>query len=108
MPTAGSPESGGQPAAASVRPKLSAADVAAAIAAMPSPEGTAAAMQTAAQAPQTANDVDRIENEWVQAAEGIIKQTAGSPYGEEEAIEDLQIDYLKKRYGKIIEKKPNV
>jgi len=90
-------------AAPSAAPKLSAADVAAAIAAIPTPAGA-----PTTQAPQTAADVDKIEPEWVQAAEQIMKQTAGSPYAEEEAIEDLQIDYLKKRYNRIIEKKPNV
>jgi hypothetical protein len=84
--------------------KLSVADVAAAIAAMPTP--TAPGQPAASTTPSVAADVDRIEPEWVHAAEDIIKQTADSPYAEEEAIEDLQIDYMQKRYGKIVDKKP--
>jgi hypothetical protein len=49
--------------------------------------------------PSTADDVDVIEPEWVAKAENVIAQHQGDPYGEEEAIEDLQQDYLKKRYG---------
>jgi len=92
-----------QPTAASA-PKLSVADVAAAIAAMPTP--VAPGQTATAATPSAAADLDRIEPEWVHAAEDIIKQTANSPYAEEEAIEDLQIDYMQKRYGKIVDKKP--
>jgi hypothetical protein len=49
--------------------------------------------------PSTAGDVDVIEPEWVTKAENVVAQHQGDPYGEEEAIEDLQQDYLKKRYG---------
>lgn len=74
--------------------KLSAADVAAAIAATPT-AGTSAA----AGAPAVAGDVDLIEPEWVEKAESVVMQHLGDPYGEEEAIEELQVDYLQKRYG---------
>lgn len=79
---------------------LTAADVAAAIAAMPAP-GTPAAV---APTPTVAADQDVVEPEWVDAAEKTIEQTAGNPYAEEEAIEALQIDYLKKRYGYEVKK----
>jgi hypothetical protein len=46
-----------------------------------------------------AGDVDVIEPEWVNKAEQVVAQHQGDPYGEEEAIEDLQRDYLQKRYG---------
>jgi hypothetical protein len=49
--------------------------------------------------PDLANDVDVIEPEWVDKAEQVVRAHAGDPYQEEEAIEDLQQDYLKKRYG---------
>lgn len=49
--------------------------------------------------PATAADVDVIEPEWVDKAEEVIKAHQGDPYGEEESVEDLQQDYLKKRYG---------
>jgi hypothetical protein len=38
------------------------------------------------------------------ADEQIVQTYSADPYAEEEAVEDLQIDYLKKRYGKVITK----
>ncbi len=49
--------------------------------------------------PSIADDVDVIEKEWVDKAQEVVKKTAGDPHAEEEAVEDLQTDYLKKRYG---------
>jgi hypothetical protein len=49
--------------------------------------------------PAVAADVDVIEPEWVDKAEQVVQAHRGDPYGEEEAIEQLQEDYLKKRYG---------
>jgi len=54
--------------------------------------------------PATAADVDVIEKEWVDKAEQVIEKTAGNPRAEEEQVEDLQVDYLKKRYNKDIKK----
>lgn len=54
--------------------------------------------------PPTANDVDVLEKEWVDHAEAAIKKTEGDPRAEETAVEDLQVDYMKKRYGKDIKK----
>jgi hypothetical protein len=54
--------------------------------------------------PTIADDVDVIEKEWVDKTEDIIAKTAGDPHAEEEAIEDLTIDYMKKRYDKDIAK----
>lgn len=84
--------------AASTAPKMSRDDVVAAIAAMPggaNPPGSTSTVPT----PATAADVDVIEPEWVDKAEDVIKTHAGDPYGEEEGIEQLQEDYLQKRYG---------
>jgi hypothetical protein len=81
-------------AGAPAEPKLTAAQVAAAIAATPAP-GVAPTTQT----PVLAGDVDLIEPEWVDKAEAIVRAHNGDPYGEEEAIEELQEDYLQKRYG---------
>jgi hypothetical protein len=75
---------------------LSADDVAAAIAAVPAPGAPALA---GVPMPGSAEDVDVIEPEWVAKAEEVVAQHQGDPYGEEEAIEDLQQDYLQKRYG---------
>lgn len=55
-------------------------------------------------APQTAGDVDVIEKEWVDQANKIVDQTKEDPYAEEEAVEALQVDYLKKRYGHNVKK----
>jgi hypothetical protein len=46
-----------------------------------------------------AGDVDVIEPEWVEKAEQVVRAHHGDPYGEEEAVEELQEDYLEKRYG---------
>ncbi|HEX7260160.1 MAG TPA: hypothetical protein VF272_04495 [Candidatus Saccharimonadia bacterium] len=54
--------------------------------------------------PVVANDVDVIEKEWVDQANKIIEQTKNDPYTEEEAVEALQIDYLKKRFGHDVKK----
>ena len=70
--------------------------------------GTQPAVATPAQTPvagpATANDQDVIEPEWVKKAEEVIDKTAGKPHEEEEQVEDLQIDYLQKRYGKTVKK----
>lgn len=52
----------------------------------------------------SADDKDIIEKEWVGKAKDVISNDKGKPYKEEEDHEDLQIDYLKKRFGKDIKK----
>lgn len=69
----------------------------------PAGSTTPAAPQPLA-APPIAEDVDVIEKEWVDQAEKIVGQTKEDPYAQEEAVEDLQVDYLKKRYGHTIKK----
>ncbi len=54
--------------------------------------------------PTVAGDTDVIEKEWVDQANKIIEQTKDDPYVQEEAVEALQIDYLKKRYGHDVKK----
>lgn len=67
-----------------------------------------APQQAATPAPNTnpavAGDVDVIEKEWVDQANKVIQQTQEDPYAEEEAVESLQQDYLKKRYGHDVKK----
>lgn len=89
------------PAATPTPPKLTADQVAAAIAAAPGPGASAVAPATTTSTanPVTAADVDVIEPEWVDKAEQVVQSHYGDPYGEEEAIEALQEDYLQKRYG---------
>ena len=50
--------------------------------------------------PQTANDLDVIEKEWVERAKAIVEQTKSDPYLQEQRVAEMQSDYLKKRYGK--------
>lgn len=73
-----------------------AAQTSAPVAQAPAPQKTAT--------PATADDVDVIEKEWVEAAEKVVHEHSDDPHAEEEAFEDLQVDYLKKRYGKDIKK----
>jgi hypothetical protein len=91
------PPAAGAPAPA----QLTAADVAAAMAATPLP---LAPVLPPAAIPVAADDVDVVEPEWVAAAEQVMTQTAGNPYAEEEGFETLQVDYLKKRYGHEVKK----
>lgn len=61
-------------------------------------------VQTAAPAvddnPLTAGDDDLIEREWVDKAKKIIATTKDDPHQREVQIAKLQVDYLRKRYGK--------
>lgn len=50
--------------------------------------------------PQLADDSDLIENEWIEAARGIIEGSRGDPFGQCNAIALLRADYIKKRYNK--------
>lgn len=50
--------------------------------------------------PDVAADDDLIEKEWVDKAKRIITETAEDPYRREQAIKQLQREYLRKRYGK--------
>lgn len=62
------------------------------------------APQTTAPTPAVADDADVIEKEWVDAAEAMEKKTTGDPHAEEEGFENLQVDYIHKRFGKDIKK----
>ena len=64
------------------------------------PTPVAVPMPTAtASSPTTADDGDEIESVWVDQADKIIDQNQNDPYAQEEAIESLSKDYLKKRFG---------
>jgi hypothetical protein len=92
------PSTGGQPSqsGSSLPKKLTPDDVAAVIAGQTTPS---APVTAPTMGPQMAEDVDVIEPEWVDKAEQVVQQTQNDPYKEEEAVEDLQRDYLKKRYN---------
>ena len=55
---------------------------------------------TISDTPAQAKDVDLIEREWVDKAKKIVTETKDDPYKREQAVNKLQIDYLKKRYGR--------
>ena len=88
------PAAGIVPPQLPVTPPVNPAPAGAAAPATPSPSAT----------PLQAADVDVIEKEWVDQANRIIEQTKDDPHAEEEAVEALQIDYLKKRYGHNVKK----
>lgn len=50
--------------------------------------------------PVVAGDDDLIEKEWVDKAKKIIADTKDDPYRREREVNRLQVDYLRKRYGK--------
>lgn len=52
--------------------------------------------------PDVAADDDLIEKEWVDKAKKIIAETSDDPYRREQAVGQLQREYLRKRYGKEI------
>ena len=52
------------------------------------------------QTPIIAGDDDLIEKEWVEKAKKIVAETRDNPYGREQAVSQLQKDYLMKRYGR--------
>lgn len=53
-------------------------------------------------APLVAADEDLIEKEWVDKAKKIIADTKDEPYRREQEVKKLQIEYVRKRYGRVI------
>ena len=52
--------------------------------------------------PLVAADEDLIEKEWVDKAKEIIEQTKDDPRARTAKVNELQRDYLQKRYGKVV------
>lgn len=52
--------------------------------------------------PSSAGDDDLIEKEWVDKAKKVIAETKDDPYRREKEISKLQIEYIRKRYGREI------
>ncbi len=52
--------------------------------------------------PLVAADEDLIEKEWVDKAKKIIQETKDDPYRREQEVKKIQIDYVRKRYGREI------
>lgn len=51
-------------------------------------------------APLVAEDADLIEKEWVDRAKKILQETKDDPFARTNRVNELQRDYLKKRYNK--------
>jgi len=64
----------------------------------PTPVMSAPPVQTVG--PLVAADEDVIEKEWVDKAKQIILETKDDPHARTNRVNELQRDYLKKRYGK--------
>ena len=58
-------------------------------------------VQTAS-SPSVAKDIDLMEDAWVKDLKKMIEETKGDPYAREVRFKEMQIDYLKKRYNRII------
>lgn len=52
--------------------------------------------------PLVAADEDVMEKEWVDKAKEIIEQTKDDPHARTQRVNELQRDYLQKRYGKVV------
>lgn len=52
--------------------------------------------------PLVAADEDLIEKEWVDKAKKVISETKDDPYRRETEVKKLQVEYIRKRYGKVI------
>jgi hypothetical protein len=52
--------------------------------------------------PEVADDIDLIEKAWVQKAKEIVMQTQGDPYSQNKKINQMKVEYIKKRYDKDI------
>jgi len=60
-------------------------------------------VQNAASAtPLVAADEDLIEKEWVDKAKEIILQTRDDPHARTQKVNELQRDYLQKRYNRVM------
>ncbi len=56
--------------------------------------------------PLVAADEDVIEKEWVDKAKQILSETKDDPYQRSNRVNELQRDYLSKRYGKTLGAQP--
>ena len=50
--------------------------------------------------PLLASDDDLIEKDWVDKAKKILAETKDNPFLREKEVNKLQVDYIKKRYGR--------
>lgn len=73
---------------------------------LPAPQtdegGGAQAAAVSDDTPLVAADEDVIEKEWVDKAKRIISETKDDPHMREQQIKKLQVEYIRKRYGREI------
>ncbi len=70
---------------------------------VPAPlQGTPSASDDTTATPLVAADEDLIEKEWVDKAKKVILETKDDPYRREQEVKKIQLDYVKKRYGRDI------
>jgi hypothetical protein len=56
--------------------------------------------QPMASMPSIADDADLIEKEWVLKAKQIVEETKNDPYAQNQEMNRMKADYIKKRYNK--------
>jgi len=94
-----------QAAEAGARASDAAASAAAVAVPIPVPPAQSPPQATSpptAATPLVAADEDLIEKEWVDKAKEIIEQTKDDPHARTQKVNELQRDYLQKRYGKVV------
>lgn len=57
--------------------------------------------------PDKAQDVDQIEQAWVDQTKKVIANTRDDPFEQAHQVAELMRDYIKKRYGRIVGKSAN-
>jgi hypothetical protein len=66
------------------------------------PAGVTPAVASDDDVPLLAADDDLIEKEWVDKAKKILAETRDDPHRREQEVSKLQIEYIRKRYGREI------
>lgn len=66
------------------------------------PQQDDTAQTTSSNSPLVAADEDLIEKEWVDKAKEIIQHTKDDPHARTQKVNELQRDYLQKRYGRVV------
>jgi hypothetical protein len=109
IPTLPTPEGGIESGAERVEQTAEASAAASDAAAVSAPvippvvvDPVATATTSISDSPVTAGDDDVIEKEWVDKAKKIITETRDDPHTRTTRVNNLQKDYLQKRYGKVI------
>ena len=65
--------------------------------------GSTAGSSVQIDVPDTAEDLDLIEKEWVVKAKRIVDQTVGDPYSQNKQLSSMKSEYIKKRYNREIQ-----